>query len=542
MSNTMFEQTLEGYSASIPAVTRNTEYRRNIKTSEVDIKPQKIRTAAYARVSSETEMQDNSLENQIIYFTNHIRSNPKYHFIGVYSDKGKTGTKMDSRPGFMKLIRYALDGKVDLIYCKSISRFARNVVDTVETVRKLKAAGVRVIFEREGIDTGDIQSEFLLVTLSALAEEESRGISENLNWSYAKRFEKGEPVFMRILGYTKDKDKAWIIVEEEAEIVREAFNEYLNGLSPLEIARLFIKKGYKKKNGRTDWSSLAIKDTLKNERYVGDVMSQKTYTKDPISHKTVVNRGERPQYLISNHHEPIIDRETFDRVQEMLANNTKKGLSKAKNTYPLSGRIICGDCGENFHRFSCRNVVTWRCSNHTKSNMLCEMEGVKEKDILDAIVTGFKRKYQISKNKVNKETVINLIKEINNCAADREFQQSNLRVRLEKALLDENAAILKGNDEGLKELTNKRLSVEKEITEKENWWDLFDKDDEYRKEALNALENMKNLEARELIEQIKDIKFLRAWVVRIKVLSPFSFAITWLTGKETKITINKKGR
>ena len=232
MSNTMFEQTLEGYSASIPAVTRNTEYRRNIKTSEVDIKPQKIRTAAYARVSSETEMQDNSLENQIIYFTNHIRSNPKYHFIGVYSDKGKTGTKMDSRPGFMKLIRYALDGKVDLIYCKSISRFARNVVDTVETVRKLKAAGVRVIFEREGIDTGDIQSEFLLVTLSALAEEESRGISENLNWSYAKRFEKGEPVFMRILGYTKDKDKAWIIVEEEAEIVREAFNEYLNGLSP----------------------------------------------------------------------------------------------------------------------------------------------------------------------------------------------------------------------------------------------------------------------------------------------------------------------
>lgn len=543
MSNTVFELPLESYSGSIPTATKTNAYIRNYKTTEVDIRPQKLRTAAYARVSSESEMQDNSLENQIIYFTNHIRSNHKYHFIGVYSDKGKTGTKMDSRPGFMKLIRDALDGKIDLIYCKSISRFARNVVDTVETVRKLQDADVRVIFEQEGIDTGEIQSEFLLVTLSALAEEESRGISENLNWSYAKRFERGEPVFARILGYTKVKDKAWIIVEDEAEIVREAFNEYLNGLSPLEIARLFIEKGYKKKNGRTDWSALAIKDTLKNERYVGDVMSQKTYTKDHISHKAIVNRGERDQYLIRNHHEPIIDRNTFDRVQEKLANSSKKSESRIKNTYPLSGRIVCGECGGNLQRFVCRGVVTWRCGNHIKSNMLCKMEGIKEEEIIDSLVFGFKRKYQISKNKIDKETIINLIKELNNSSADREFQQNSLRVQLEKTLLDENAAILKGADKDLKELTDKRIAVEKEIAEKENWWDIYDKDDEYRKKALLILENMKFMEwkVKELIDYSRDINFLRAWVVRVKILSPFSFSITWLTGKETKISNNKKG-
>ena len=546
MPNTLFGQTLESYSNNMPTLTiRRTDFSRSFNESEVvDIKPQRLKTAAYARVSSESDMQENSLENQIIYFTNYIRSNPIYQFAGVYSDSGKTGTKIDSRPGFKKLISDALAGKIDLILCKSISRFARNVVDTIETVRKLKENGIRVIFERENIDTNDMKSEFILVTLSALAEEESRNISENLNWSLERRFKNGEPIFGRMLGYEKNKDNEWVIVEDEAKIVREAFYEYLNGSSPIEIARLFIKKGHKKKNGRIDWSSLAIKDILKNERYSGDVLCQKTYTKDYLSHKAEKNGGKKDQYLIINHHEPIIDRNTFDRGQEILARNTRKTGSRVKNTYPLSGRIVCGECGGNLQRFICRQVVTWRCGNHTKSKLLCKMQGVKEKDILEALVRGFKRKYKLSKNNIDREVIIKLIKEINTSSATREFQQNTLRVELEKALLEENTALVKGDNEKLKVLTDKRIAVEKELAAKETWWELYDKDGDYRKEALNSLENIKNVKSKatELNNLIKDINFLRAWVVRIKILSPFSFSITWLTGEETKISNDRKGR
>ena len=252
MHSSLFERTSESYSNKIPTLAGIT----NLSTSPGEygvlaLEPQRLKTAAYARVSTESEMQGNSLENQIIYYTNYIRSKPEYQFVGVYSDRGKTGTRLESRPGFKKLIRDALDGKIDLILCKSISRFARNVVDTVETVRKLKDNGIRVIFEQERIDTADIQSETLLVLIGAVAQEESRSISKNVIWANSRRFEKGEVKFTRMLGYTKNKNGEWTIVEEEAKIVREAFNEYLNGNSPSQIAKMFILRAIKA-NGRKD--------------------------------------------------------------------------------------------------------------------------------------------------------------------------------------------------------------------------------------------------------------------------------------------------
>lgn len=536
MQSTSVQRVSEIYVNTMPTLAETTHNYY----STLSLKPQKLRTAAYARVSSETEMQDNSLENQIIYYTNHIRSNPKYHFAGVYSDRGKTGTKIESRVGFKRLIRDCLNGNIDLILCKSISRFARNVVDTVETVRLLKDNGVRIIFEKENIDTADLKSEVLLVLIGAVAQEESRNTSENITWANTKRYEQGEVKFSRILGYAKDKNQDWIVLEEEAKVVREAFKEYLNGSSFAQISKSFIRKGYKKKDGKTDWNPQGIMYLLSNERYVGDAHSQKTYTIDYLSHKAAVNKGDREMYIIENHHEPIVDRETFEKVQELLLKNSKKGKTvKEKKKYPLSKRIVCGNCGANFQRFYCRGIATWRCGSQGKSNLLCNMKGVKEDEILKAMVKIFNNKYLRGRKNDVSTIITNMIKDIRNSVDAREFQQKQYRLELERALLEENKAIIKNNGKDLESLKDKRVVIEDKIKESEAWWNLFDEDDDYRNSVVELLESMDSLDIKVLKEKVNDINFLRAWVVRVKVLSPILFSVTWLNGEETEIELKK---
>jgi len=223
------------------------KYRRYIDTEDKIIevapievghrmeKPERLKVASYCRVSTEEEHQLNSLENQTIHYTNLIRSNPEWEFAGVFTDRGKSGTQIKSRNGFNRMIRQALDGNIDLILCKSISRFSRNTVDTLRVVRLLLENGTRVIFEKEKIDSGDMESEFLLTVLSVTAQEESNQTSQNLTWSYTRRCQRGEVPFVRILGYLKSKEKEWIIDDYEAVIVREAFNFYLDGMTTTRI-------------------------------------------------------------------------------------------------------------------------------------------------------------------------------------------------------------------------------------------------------------------------------------------------------------------
>ena len=240
--------------------------------------------------------------------------------------------------------------------------------------------------------------------LSAVAQEESRSISENVNWSLSKRYGRGEAMFTRMLGYEKKSRYHWEIVESEAVIVKEAFNLCLKGMSPAQIARVFINKGYQKANGRYDWSGLAVRDILRNERYTGDALCQKTYTQDYLSHKIVINKGQKNQYLINDHHEAIVDKETFEKAQELLQERSKgrvfaheatlqersKPASKGKvKSYPFSKRLICGNCGAHLQRFCCRGIVTWRCGNHTKSKQLCKMKGIKEGTIIEAANQAF---------------------------------------------------------------------------------------------------------------------------------------------------------
>lgn len=500
------------------------------------------KVAAYCRVSTLSDMQEDSLENQTIHFTNFIRSNPDWSFAGVYSDRGKSGTQTQSRYGFNKMIRQALDGKIDIILCKSLSRMARNVSDTLDTVRLLKEKGVRVIFESEGIDTGDMQSEFILTMLSAVVQEESRSISENNTWAFRKRCERGDVRFNRMLGYTSTEERDWVIVEEEAKMVQEAFDEFLKGTGLSRIARKFLIKGHKKVNGKTDWSGISIKGILTNERYTGDVLCQKRYTKDHLSHKVVVNNGERNQYLISDHHEPIIRRHIFDEVQALFSKNNKNNKKKSKGrwkSYPFSGRLVCARCGRNFVRSANGDVVTWRCGSRSKNILLCSMKGIKEEKFKQPLVQAFIERYQIDYSNHSTSQITRLIKELQSAASSREFEQNRFRLDLERALLEENTAILKSSE--VSHLTEKRLAVEERMAERESWWEMVDRDYIYRKEALDVLTNLKLVgdPVKQLRQQMENLSFLRAWAVRIEAVSPYLFSITWVSGDKTEIDLTK---
>lgn len=519
-----------------------------IGRDSVALKPQILKAAAYCRVSTFNDIQENSLENQSIHYTKYICSNPNWNFVGIYSDRGKSRTKMESRTGFQRLIRHAIEGKIDLILCKSISRFARNVTDTLNVIRMLKEHGVRVIFDKENIDTNSMQSEFIVTLLAAIAQEESRSISDNVRWSNTKRFERGEAIFTRMLGYTKDNKKTWVVVKEEAEIVKEAFDLYIKGKGLTQIAKHFISKGYKKANGRKDWSGIAVRDILKNEKYVGDVLCQKTYTKDHLSHEAKRNKGNRNQYFIKNHHEAIVDRDTFDKVQELLSAIPMNGQRGIKKNYSLTGRIICGECGGNLQRFICRGLVTWRCGNRVKSKSICSSGGVNEENIKRAIIKAFEKRYKLTntlKNPFEKHIIQDMIRDLKDAQSIGDIEYNKFKMELERILFEENMIILKAEDNSKAEfLKIKRTEIEEKLKERENWWDMLEKDNIYRVTVLEKLEFLSRINNpfNRLKEYLNEIEFLRAWVVRIRAYSPISFSIEWLDGQENKVCISNLKR
>ncbi|KAB2953714.1 recombinase family protein [Heliorestis acidaminivorans] len=515
-----------------------------LRQQSMGLQPKPVRVAAYVRVSTLSTEQEDSLETQTNYYTRHIRSNPYYQMVGIYSDQGKSGTMTTGRSGFNRLMRHALEGKIDLILCKSVSRFARNVLDTLDTVRMLKENGVRVIFEKEDIDTENMQSEFILTMMAAVAEEESHSISQNIKWSNLKRLERGEPSFRRLLGYVRDKDEKWVIHQKEANIVREAFELCIEGRTPPEIARLFMRKGYETSHGNKEWSGTAIREILRNTQYIGEVIGQKTYTRDHISHKSRKNKGERNIYLISDHHEPIVDKEIFEQAQVKLNQRNKRNKGGSKSSYPLSSRIVCGTCGGNLQRFVCRGVVTWRCGKRIKSNQLCSMSGIREENVVNAMVVALKRKYEPTEQDEEevRKTILKMKKDIKNTEMKGDAEYNQLQIKVEKILFEESKAILEGQDELLEGLRAKRAATELELKEKEEQWNLIEADSAFRKDALEKLEKMSfpDVTYDRLIDEFSGIEYVRAWVIRVKALSPFLFAFTWITGEVVKVDLKKE--
>ena len=332
----------------------------------------KKRVAGYARVSTDLDEQQNSYEAQVDFYTNHIKSNGAWEFVEVYTDEGISATTTAKREGFKQMIADALDGKIDLILTKSVSRFARNTVDSLTTVRQLKEKGVEVYFEKENIYTLDSKGELLITIMSSLAQEESRSISENVTWGQRKRMQDGKVSlpYKQFLGYEKGEDGLPKIVESEAAVVRLIYKMYLNGMTYTAIAKHLMAEGILSPAGKEKWNISVIQSILTNEKYKGDALLQKKFTVDFLTKKTKVNEGEIPQYYVENSHPAIITPEMFDLVQSEIKRNKTTGTSRS-GAHCFSSRIICGECGgiygsKVWQSTSKYKRTVWQCNEKYK--------------------------------------------------------------------------------------------------------------------------------------------------------------------------------
>lgn len=340
-----------------------------------------IRTAAYARVSSDSEDQLNSFAAQIRYYTEMFQNSTNTVFVDMYADEGITGTSTEKRTEFQRLINDCRKGKIDRVLTKSISRFARNTKDSLRAARELKTLGISVYFEKENIDTGEISSEMLLAIYSQFAQEESMSISRNCRLGIKKRMMDGtykNPSTPFGYDYVNGKLQ---INPEKAKIVKQIFNWYVSGIGMSEIAARLNSLGVRDEV----WRHGTIRHILTNERYIGDSLLQKRFTTDTLPFKTVRNHGEKEQYYVSGTHEPIIEKSIFDNAQKILAERDKPS-GFAKENSPFSKKIFCGNCGNTFRRKYGKSHVNWVCRKHDRSADSCDIRQIKETEFQTAFV------------------------------------------------------------------------------------------------------------------------------------------------------------
>ena len=338
------------------------------------------RVAAYARVSRDTQRLMHSVSAQISYYSNLIQHHPDWEYAGVYADTGISGTVIKERDEFQRMLADCENGKIDIILTKSISRFARNTVDLLATVRHLKSIGVEVRFEKEQINSFSGDGELMLSILASFAQEESRSISENCKWGIRKRFQSGEigAANKHILGYQYDEDlKQYVVIPEEAEIVKRMFRLYLEKVSLRAICDELNDMGYRTINGML-FQEAAINSLLHNEIYAGDIRRQKCYIADPINKTKVKNQGELPQYYMADCHEAIIDRETYALVLQEFERRT----AMLNPTYCFTGKIVCGMCGSPYTRkkskVTGKTYVHWICRAKKEVGRTCKNHNFSE--------------------------------------------------------------------------------------------------------------------------------------------------------------------
>ena len=370
----------------------------------------KRKVAGYARVSTDYEEQITSYEAQVDYYTNYIQSRDDWEFVKVYTDAGISATNTRHREGFNQMVEDALAGKIDLIITKSVSRFARNTVDCLEYVRQLKDLGIGVIFEKENINTLTMTSEFMIALYGSFAQAESESISKNILWGKEKAYREGKVNFQykHLLGYKKGADGKPEIVPDEAETVKLIYKLFLDGYSMKGIKNVLESKKLLTSMGNKIWNESFIRSILKNEKYVGDALLQKTYTLDCITHKVVKNYGERPMYLVTDHHDPIIDRDTYNRVQQELArrsskrkisDKTKTEQGKYSSKYALTELLICGKCGTPYRRTTWtsrgKKQIVWRCISRLEhGRRYCpDSPTIKEEQLHKAIIRAINNYY-----------------------------------------------------------------------------------------------------------------------------------------------------
>lgn len=369
-----------------------------------------MKVAAYCRVSTDSEDQLESYKAQVAYYTDAIAKNPRWKLANIYADEGITGTDTKKRDNFNRMIRDCEKGRIDFILCKSVSRFARNTVDAIRIVRKLKAKGIGVYFEEQCLDTMKVENEMFLGLHSVMAQAESENISANVRWGIQQRMKSGTFKFRyNLIGYRKGEDGEPVIVESEAFYIRKIFEMYLQGRSVVQIKSYLEAEHFPTKKGEAEWSTVGIRSILTNERYCGDLIMQKTFIENPINKKSHINRGELPKYYIQNNHPAIVERGVFQAVQaEMARRSNKRKVSEKGSTefgkysgkYALTELLVCGQCGCSYRRKTWKqrngeNEGVWICiSRLDKGKKACEKSPVlHEKDLHKAICRGLLKVY-----------------------------------------------------------------------------------------------------------------------------------------------------
>lgn len=493
----------------------------------------KKRVCAYCRVSTDTEEQLTSYETQVTYYENYIKSKPEYEFAGIFADEGITATNTKRRNEFKRMIDAGLAGQFDMIITKSISRFARNTLDCLKYVRLLKDKGIGVYFEKENIDTLDSKGEVLLTILSSLAQDESRNISENSRWGIVRRFQQGKirVNHKRFLGYDKDENGELIINEEQAKVVRRIYEEFLSGKGIRSIGKGLQKDNILTGAGGRKWHDSTVQKILKNEKYSGDALLQKTITTDFLTHKRVKNKGEVQQYYVEDSHPAIIPKKMFQRVQEeikrraSLAGYSEKTKSRYSNKYAFSGKIICGNCGSKCTRKmwgpskKYRKYVWLRANHIDNGNEACSMKAVSEEKLKAAFVRS------INKIIENKEAFLKTMMDNINRVLENETNSDEVRAineRLEE-LKDQMMNLVrldvrKGLDHEIYDEEYGRL--EEEIKQLKAKKQRFDNVELIRKNGIEKVKEIeKVLNSREGVINEFDDELFGQMVKEVKVVS-----------------------
>ncbi len=465
--------------------------REEHSVSNVDV-TKKIRVAAYARVSTDYEEQQSSYETQVKYYTKYIKEHTGWQFVKVYADEGVSGLSTAKRESFNAMIADALAGKIDLIITKSVSRFARNTVDSLTTIRTLKEHGVECYFEKENIWTLDSKGELLLTIMSSIAQEESRSISENVRWGKRKSMADGKVSvsYSKFLGYKKGENGGLVIDEEQAVIVRRIFSMYLQGYNLTRIAKTLTEERIATPFGKSQWRYYTVLRILMNEKYKGDALLQKYYVSDFLTKKLVKNNGELKQYYVKGNHEAIIEPETFDLVQRLLAVGGKGKRQCSTNI--LSSKIYCGDCGgvygsKVWHSNDKYRKVVWQCNDKFKGQK-CSTPYLTEEQIKNLFVRAvndllFSRKEIFSKYDeiINDELATDVL----------EKKQEKIELKM---------AELEGEIENLVETSNTSEIDTIDYRERRN-------------QIVNCYETLKNINS-ELIKEINDKTIRRETIKR----------------------------
>lgn len=445
----------------------------------------RLRVCAYARVSTKQEEQENSYELQMNEYTKRINENPDWIFAGMYSDKGISGTSTKNREGFKLMIKDALNGKIDLILTKSISRFGRNVSDILTACQQLRDKGVEIRFEKEHLSNLDQTTDFLMAVMSGIAQEESRSISGNLTWAIRTRFKDGVHRLnvSSLYGYERDKDDNIIIDETKADIVRRIYIAFLSGLTPADIAEeLNNAKIPSLRNGK--WTYSNVKSILQNEKYCGDAILQKSFTLNYLTHKRKKNEGEVPSYYVKDDHIPIVERDVFEKAKALLDAQSETNIRNTYKNLPLYKLVYCLNCGNEMKRVPGSDKRNKLWCNFKVSNSKCQSGYTDYEDVENALL-------KVIEKMSNTETIVKELKDILSTCEEYSFTKTRLTT-----LEQEISALAKSVDKliDLKiktnqiseiEFKNKYDSLQSQIKEKEEL--LLSLESEYKKKSASSI-------------------------------------------------------